>query len=206
MFKPENVQNNAPYLLKSTGISLIDKHLVILKENHLQGSLFFISQRLGLIKIDNLPGIIDNAYFQRFWLQHFSRSSKIKDAFPGLEKTIVPAVPFKIIPAAWGTLVKWLEASHYTYGNHQWLEEHLTRSETSDQGFVLDLYIPILNDQKALPRLFIAGGVLINCFEASPGRFLFCLPWFALDLCASLIGSSMRCVVRPSHVPSHDIV
>jgi len=55
----------------------------------------------------------------------------------------VNADPFDIIPASWQKLVKWLETSHYHVGNHQCLEEHLTRHETIDQGFILDLYIPI---------------------------------------------------------------
>jgi AraC family transcriptional regulator len=51
--------------------------------------------------------------------------------------------PFDIIPASWGKLVHWRETSHYAYGNHQWLEEHLTRNVTNDDYFVLDLYMPI---------------------------------------------------------------
>lgn len=51
--------------------------------------------------------------------------------------------PAEIIPASWGKLVTWLETSHYKFGNHQWLEEHLTRYESNDQGFVLDLHLPI---------------------------------------------------------------
>jgi len=51
--------------------------------------------------------------------------------------------PYDIIPSTWGNLVKWLESSHYKQGNHQCLEEHLTRFDSTDQGFILDLYIPI---------------------------------------------------------------
>ena len=51
--------------------------------------------------------------------------------------------PWALIPASWGILVKWMESSHYKHGNHQWLEEHLTRFESNENGFVLDLYIPI---------------------------------------------------------------
>ena len=49
--------------------------------------------------------------------------------------------PWEVIPARWGELVKWFEASHYKHGNHQWLEEHLTHLSSTD--FVLDLYLPI---------------------------------------------------------------
>ncbi len=56
---------------------------------------------------------------------------------------VTTADPFEIIPATWQKLVKWLETSHYKHGTHQWLEEHLTRYETNDKGFILDLYIPI---------------------------------------------------------------
>ncbi len=51
--------------------------------------------------------------------------------------------PFEIIPAGWGKLIKWCEESPYTFGNHQCVEEHLTRNETNDDYFVLDLYLPI---------------------------------------------------------------
>lgn len=55
----------------------------------------------------------------------------------------VSSDPWESIPAAWQKLVAWLEASHYKHGKHQWLEEHLTRFASNDNGFVLDLYIPI---------------------------------------------------------------
>jgi AraC family transcriptional regulator len=51
--------------------------------------------------------------------------------------------PGDIIPSTWSKLVTWLESSHYKHGNHQWLEEHLTRGDSVDNGFILDLYIPI---------------------------------------------------------------
>jgi predicted transcriptional regulator YdeE len=71
---------------------------------------------------------------------------KIKEFSGGLYGVLncnVNTDPFDIIPAAWQRLVNWLESSHYHFGTHQWLEEHLTRHETTDQGFILDLYIPI---------------------------------------------------------------
>ncbi len=51
--------------------------------------------------------------------------------------------PFEVIPATWAKLISWCEASHYSIGNHQCVEEHLTRNETNDDYFVLDLYLPI---------------------------------------------------------------
>ncbi len=56
---------------------------------------------------------------------------------------VTSADPYDIIPATWQKLVKWRETSRYQQGNHQWLEEHLTRNETGGQNFILDLYIPI---------------------------------------------------------------
>lgn len=49
------------------------------------------------------------------------------------------------IPAAWQQLVKWMEASKYHYGNHQWLEEHIgsLAEMGGEQPFTLDLYLPI---------------------------------------------------------------
>ena len=52
--------------------------------------------------------------------------------------------PFEIIPATWGRLIKWRESSHYSFGNHQWVEEHLTRKVENTDYFVLDLYLPIV--------------------------------------------------------------
>lgn len=51
--------------------------------------------------------------------------------------------PFEVIPATWGKLIQWLEASPYTFGSHQGVEEHFTRNETIEDNFILDLYLPI---------------------------------------------------------------
>jgi AraC family transcriptional regulator len=56
---------------------------------------------------------------------------------------VTHADPYDVIPATWQKLVKWRESSHYKFGNHQWLEEELTRNEPSGQDFILDLYMPI---------------------------------------------------------------
>ena len=52
--------------------------------------------------------------------------------------------PWADIPAAWQTLVQWVEHSSYRKAEHQWLEEHLD-AETMQvgQNFQLDLYLPI---------------------------------------------------------------
>lgn len=49
------------------------------------------------------------------------------------------------IPRTWQDLVKWMEASKYSHGRHQWLEEHI--GPLGDMGgnepFTLDLHLPI---------------------------------------------------------------
>ena len=49
------------------------------------------------------------------------------------------------IPTAWQKLVKWMEASKYRHGRHQWLEEHIGPLDEmgGDQPFTLDLHLPI---------------------------------------------------------------
>jgi AraC family transcriptional regulator len=50
------------------------------------------------------------------------------------------------IPAAWQSLVKWMEESKYRHGRHQWLEEHIGPLDdmSGEQPFTLDLYLPII--------------------------------------------------------------
>ncbi len=91
------------------------------------------------------------SYGYEFWLTirpevQPDEEIKIKEFSGGLYGVLycnVDRAPYDIIPAAWQKLVKWLESSHYHFANHQWLEEHLSRSDTTSAGFVLDLYIPI---------------------------------------------------------------
>lgn len=54
--------------------------------------------------------------------------------------------PWEDIPGTWQKLVKWMEASKYRHGNHQWLEEHIGPLEEmgGDQPFTLDLHLPIM--------------------------------------------------------------
>lgn len=49
------------------------------------------------------------------------------------------------IPNAWQKLVKWMEASKYHHGRHQWLEEHIGPLDdtVNELPFTLDLYLPI---------------------------------------------------------------
>ncbi len=71
---------------------------------------------------------------------------KIKEFSGGMYSVLrceVTSNPWEVIPASWGKLVQWLESSHYKHGSHQWLEEHLSRSGTTGNSFVLDLYLPI---------------------------------------------------------------
>jgi DNA gyrase inhibitor GyrI len=68
--------------------------------------------------------------------------------FPGglyavLRCDVTTAEPFDVIPTTWQQLVKWMESSHYKPGNHQCLEEELTRNEENGKNFILDLYLPI---------------------------------------------------------------
>lgn len=53
--------------------------------------------------------------------------------------------PWNDIPGAWQKLVKWMEASKYHHGRHQWLEEHIGPLDATmnDLPFTLDLHLPI---------------------------------------------------------------
>lgn len=50
------------------------------------------------------------------------------------------------IPGTWQKLVKWMEASKYHHGKHQWLEEHIGPLDEmgGDHPFTLDLHLPIV--------------------------------------------------------------
>lgn len=53
--------------------------------------------------------------------------------------------PWEDIPGTWQKLVKWMEASKYHHGRHQWLEEHIGPLDDmgGDRPFTLDLHLPI---------------------------------------------------------------
>lgn len=53
--------------------------------------------------------------------------------------------PWDDIPGTWQKLVKWMQASKYHQGRHQWLEEHIGTLEEmgGNQPFTLDLYLPV---------------------------------------------------------------
>ena len=53
--------------------------------------------------------------------------------------------PWEDIPGTWQKLVKWMEASKYRRGRHQWLEEHIGPLDDmdGDKPFTLDLHLPI---------------------------------------------------------------
>ena len=103
----------------------------------------------GFNNPDPTPGSPNYGY--EFWLtlnpdMQPGSEINVKDFSGGKYAVLLCDVtgdPWDIIPSAWQKLVKWLETSHYTHGNHQWLEEHLSRSDSIEQGFVLDLYLPI---------------------------------------------------------------
>lgn len=90
-------------------------------------------------------------YGYEFWLTIGSQITADKGLtikeFPGglygVLRCEVSDNPSESIPESWKTLVRWLESSHYKHASHQWLEEQLTRIESVDKGFVLDLYLPI---------------------------------------------------------------
>lgn len=91
-------------------------------------------------------------YGYEFWLTvgpevQEDAQVKIKEFPGGLYAVMycdVSGDSYDIIPSTWGKLVKWRDSTHYRHGNHQWLEEHLTRADTNDAGFTLDLYLPIV--------------------------------------------------------------
>jgi DNA gyrase inhibitor GyrI len=51
--------------------------------------------------------------------------------------------PYESIPAAWQRLVQWAEKSRYRMLEQQCLEEHICPDHRVDNGFMLDLYLPI---------------------------------------------------------------
>jgi len=51
--------------------------------------------------------------------------------------------PEEVMGPAWQELNEWLKDSPYTYGDHQWLEEHIDFDEVMDNPISFDLYMPI---------------------------------------------------------------
>lgn len=47
------------------------------------------------------------------------------------------------LPFTWMRLSEWIQESPYTYGEHQWLEEHLDFNEEMNNFSSFDLYLPI---------------------------------------------------------------
>ena len=98
------------------------------------------------------PSAVSPNYGYEYWLVlspdiHAGEEIKVKDFSGGMYAVLhcdVKANQFDIIGTSWCKLVKWRDASHNKHGNHQWLEEHLTCFESNDSGFVLDLYLPIV--------------------------------------------------------------
>jgi hypothetical protein len=72
------------------------------------------------------PSVGSPNHGYEFWLTvgpdlQLDNESKIKDFSGGMYGVLhcdVNDDPYKIIPAAWEKLVKWLEPSHYKFGSH----------------------------------------------------------------------------------------
>ncbi|QVK16779.1 AraC family transcriptional regulator [Mycoplasmatota bacterium] len=95
------------------------------------------------------PGPNDTEYGYEVWTiisdDVVINDDKIKvKEFPGglYAVTSVKGGEENIFPT-WQRLSKWLNDSKYTYGGHQWLEEHLGFNDEFEHLGGLDLYIPI---------------------------------------------------------------
>ena len=102
----------------------------------------------GFNNPDPSPGSPNYGY--EFWITvgpevQASGEATIKD-FPGGMYAVTRCEvkdPWQDIPGTWKKLMVWHEGSTYKMGRHQWLEEHLSSSDTSPQELTLDLYLPI---------------------------------------------------------------
>lgn len=56
------------------------------------------------------------------------------------------------IMKAWQRFSNWIKGSKYSYGGHQWLEEHLGFSEEGNHIGGVDLYMPIKEEQMNLTK------------------------------------------------------
>ncbi len=52
------------------------------------------------------------------------------------------------IMKGWERFRKWLSASKYLIGTHQWLEEHLSFGDENDESMKIDLYMPLSEQDK----------------------------------------------------------
>ncbi len=86
-------------------------------------------------------------YGYEFWVQVGPEIEAGDDAtikeFSGGRYAVTRCVGVEQIVATWKQLVAWRENSLYRYGDHQWLEEHISMGENPDDTLVLDLYMPI---------------------------------------------------------------
>ena len=64
-------------------------------------------------------------------------------------KGLVPGGDGSEISDTWQRLGKWLNESKYTFGNHQWLEEHLHFNDEFEHIGGMDLYMPIVLKKRA---------------------------------------------------------
>jgi AraC-like DNA-binding protein/DNA gyrase inhibitor GyrI len=76
--------------------------------------------------------------------------TRIED--PAIQQKKLPAGLYAIchfesnpenLPFTWMRMSEWIQESAYTYGEHQWLEEHLDFNEDMNNFCSFDLYLPI---------------------------------------------------------------
>jgi DNA gyrase inhibitor GyrI len=99
---------------------------------------------------DPTPGSPNYGY--DIWLTVEESFNVVNDveiiAFPGGLYAVTRCIainPMEDIPLTWQKLVRWMQASKYHPGRHQWLEEHIVPLEEmgKELPFTLDLYLPI---------------------------------------------------------------
>ena len=84
-------------------------------------------------------------YGYEFWMtldseEDPSEGVEVKQFAGGLY-AVTRCVGTEIIGEVWQQLAAWRNGTHYRYGTHQWLEEHINIWDS--EQFVLDLFLPI---------------------------------------------------------------
>lgn len=97
----------------------------------------------GFNNPDPAPGSANYGY--EFWLtldddEEPGEGVEVK-RFAGGLYAVTRCVGVESIGEMWQQLAAWRNGTHYRYGGHQWLEEHVNIWD-SDQ-FILDLFLPI---------------------------------------------------------------
>ena len=122
-----------------------DKMMAFVAANNLTGVRYF-----GFNNPNPAPGSPNYGYEQ--WVTvgpevEASGDVAIK-AFGGGLYAVMRCQGVQNIQGAWQELVGWAESSPYRRSNHQWLEEVLTPPPTPFEEFVLDLYLPIVDNEE----------------------------------------------------------